>query len=48
MIGNRKIIVLVWATFLLIPIRPQAQDYQLHAVSDLVRVFGDGYNMIGV
>lgn len=43
--GNRKIIVLVWTTFLLFTIRTQAQHFQVQAVSDLVRVFEDGYNL---
>jgi hypothetical protein len=45
---NPKIIVLVWTTHLLLLIRMQAQPFRVQAVCDRVRVFGDGYNMIGV
>ena len=45
MSGNLKLIFLICVASFLFLTKVQAQPFQVHSVSDLVRVFEDGYNL---
>ncbi len=43
--GNLKVVILIWVLCLVFTMKTRAQQFRVQAVSDLVRVFEDGYNL---